>query len=334
MVYRFLRLYFQIPIFLRLLLTVLTIMVIFGYIMHLIEPNEFRTAFEGIWFAFITGATVGYGDFVPQSTIGKIMTILLILAGGGLLTFYMVTLSSGAIKREDDYKSGQVAFHGEEHFIIVGWNERTRKLIHLIDSQYKNQVDIVLIDETLQSDPVNDSNVHFVHGDPSVDKTWEKANLQKAKKIIVTADQSKVEKEADIHTILVVITARGLNHRIPILVEILTENQKMNAERAGATEVICTNESTSTLFYHELTGHEYVKAFDYVMSLLSQQQFIVHKVEEDWVDKTVLQLTHQAKENGKLLIGYIRNDEVIINPPSEDKFKADDRIIVTKELLQ
>ncbi|GAA0464950.1 potassium channel family protein [Alkalibacillus silvisoli] len=334
MIYRFFRIYFQIPIFLRLLLTVLTIMLVFGYIMHLVEPKEFKTAFEGIWFAFITGATVGYGDFVPQSTLGQLLTILLILAGGGLLTFYMVTLSSGAIKREEDYKSGQVAFHGEEHYIIVGWNERTRNLINLIDTQYEGKVDIVLIDETLKEDPVNDTNVHFINGDPSIDHTWETANLEKANKIIVTADQSKVEREADIHTILVIITARGLNHRIPILVEILTEKQKLNAERAGATEVICTNESTSTLFFHELSGHEYVKAFEYIMALLSQQQFIVHKVEDQWVDQTVLQLTNQAKENGKLLIGYIRNDEIVINPPSDQTFKAEDKIIVTKELLQ
>ncbi|MET3683625.1 voltage-gated potassium channel [Alkalibacillus flavidus] len=334
MLYRFVRFYFHIPIFLRLLLTVLTIMLIFGSMMHLVEPNEFTSWFEGVWFAFITGATVGYGDYVPQTIIGQLLTILLILAGGGLLTFYMVTLSSGAIQREDDYKKGEVAYHGDDHYIIVGWNERTRRLIDLIQTQLDKQTDLVLIDETLDEDPVNHANVHFIHGDPTVDKTWQDANVTKAKKVIVTADQTKIEKEADVHTILVIITVRGVYHDIPILSEILTDNQKANAERAGATEVIRSNETTSTLFYHELTGHEYVTAFDYVMALLSQQQFIVHTVEDKWVNQSVLDVSINSKEHGKLLIGYIRNDDIVINPDPDNQLQEEDKLITTKPLLE
>ncbi|NIK12146.1 potassium channel family protein [Alkalibacillus almallahensis] len=334
MLYRFVRFYFHIPIFLRLLLTVLSIMLLFGTIMYWAEPDEFTTWFDGVWFAFITGATVGYGDFVPETVLGQLLTILLILAGGGLLTFYMVTLSSGAIKREDDYKKGEVAFHGEDHMIIVGWNERTRRLIELIETQYGKQTDLVLIDETLEEDPVNHTNVHFIHSDPTIDDTWEKANLPKADKVIVTADQTKIEKEADVHTILVILTVRGLQHDIPILGEILTEKQKRNAERAGATEVICSNETTSTLFYHELTGNEYVKAFDYVMALLSQQQFIIDSVYDEWIDQSILELSEITKQEGQLLLGFIRDNEIKINPDPNERLQEDDQVIMTKTLLE
>ena len=79
--------YFRIPVLIRLLLTILLVMLLFGIIIHFVEPNQYPTIFDGIWWAFVTGATVGYGDYVPLSITGRIIGILLMLTGAGLITF-------------------------------------------------------------------------------------------------------------------------------------------------------------------------------------------------------------------------------------------------------
>src|SRR5690625_3859921 len=149
---KWLSFYFHLPIFLRLLSSVLVLMLLFGFIIHTLEPVHFPTIFDGIWWAFVTGSTVGYGDYVPLSTIGKIVGIMLILAGGGLVTFYMATISLGTVKHEQDLSSGKVAFKGINHLIIVGWNERTKALVSTLQKSYANK-DIVVIDKTLQNIP-------------------------------------------------------------------------------------------------------------------------------------------------------------------------------------
>ncbi|WP_027964374.1 potassium channel family protein [Halalkalibacillus halophilus] len=334
MIYRLWRSYFQIPIFIRLLATVLLLMTLFGYLIHLIEPNEFPNVFDGIWWAFITGATVGYGDFVPQSIPGRLFTILLILAGGGLLTFYMVTISSGTVKQEENFNKGKMDYHGAGHYILVGWNERTKNLIHLIQTKYEEKVTILLMDESLEKNPMNDRYVHFVKGDPAIDETWHRAAIKDAKKIIITSDQTKLEKDADIHSILLTITARGLHEDLPIFVEILTKNQLLNARRAGATEVICTNESTSTLLYHELTGNHVNRAFEYMMAILSEQHFQLLHVGDDFTGQSIESIVQTLIKKDKILVGIQRENEIIINPKAKMKVVKNDQLIILESIGQ
>src|SRR5690625_2052610 len=143
------QIYFRMPIIIRLLVTISILMALFGVLIHFIEPAQFPTIFDGIWWAFVTGATVGYGDYVPLSVIGKIVAILLILTGGAFIAFYISSLSTAAIQHEQDLEKGKLSFKGSGHIILIGWNERTRQLIEII-LENKPGSRIVLIDQSLR----------------------------------------------------------------------------------------------------------------------------------------------------------------------------------------
>jgi hypothetical protein len=53
--------------------------------------------FEGIYFSFITGLTVGYGDFVPKRTISRIIAIAISFTGI-LLTALFAAISVRALQ--------------------------------------------------------------------------------------------------------------------------------------------------------------------------------------------------------------------------------------------
>lgn len=50
-----------------------------------VEPATVESIPEGVYWAIVTMTTVGYGDFVPQSDLGKIFSALLILLGYSLI---------------------------------------------------------------------------------------------------------------------------------------------------------------------------------------------------------------------------------------------------------
>lgn len=106
----FKHIYFRLPILIRLFLTILIVMVLFGTIIHFIEPEQFPTIFDGVWWAVVTGATVGYGDYVPLTTVGRLIGIVLILTGGGLLTFYITQFAASTVQHENDLSQGKVAY--------------------------------------------------------------------------------------------------------------------------------------------------------------------------------------------------------------------------------
>ncbi|MDY0408766.1 potassium channel family protein [Virgibacillus soli] len=321
----FKHIYFRLPVLVRLFITILLVMLVFGITIHFVEPKQFPTIFTGIWWAFVTAGTVGYGDFVPLTTTGRMIGIILILSGAGLLTFYISIFAAATVKHERDLSKGKVNFKGSQHIIIVGWNERTRKLVNLLQ-QTKPHEEIVLIDRTLSYLSYQHYPLHFIHGDVTDDQTLKQANIQQAKRVIITADHS--QQEADQFTILATLAIRGNNDDVPITVEILAKKQVENALRAGANAIVQPNDFIGGLLFHELFGKKYGKSFEITQTLLSQQQFSLlpipnHLVKHTFIDTvTALHETHHI-----LIIGFVRDNNWFINPNSIDTMNKQDILI-------
>jgi voltage-gated potassium channel len=302
-------LYFQLPLFIRLIGTVFITMFLFGFIIHLIEPATFPTFFDGLWWAFVTGATVGYGDYVPLSTTGKIVAIFLILSGGGLVTFYMATLSASTVKHETDLSEGKVTFKGSDHLVLIGWNERTRHLINMLQEQNLHER-IVLIDRTTDRLYQNFSNVHFVRGSATNEDTLKQANLSHARIAIITADPSMEEEQSDQAVIHQIVSLKGHHPGLFIIAEVLTDKQKINAERAGANTVIRSNDFMSSLFYQELYRNDPVKPFELLLNLLTERQFHEEIIKNELVGKSILTAYEHFLKDHYQIIGIKKGEDL------------------------
>ncbi|GEN54245.1 putative potassium channel protein YugO [Halobacillus faecis] len=325
------RLYFQMPLFLRLLTTVLFTMSLFGLIIHIIEPQNFPTFFDGLWWAFVTGATVGYGDYVPLSATGKIIAILLILSGGGLLTFYMATVSASTVKHEHDLSEGKVAFKGSDHLVIIGWNERTRHLINMLDAQNLHER-IVLIDQSMNQLLDNHSSVHFVRGSATNEEILEQANLNEARMAIITADPSLEEEHSDQAVIHQIVSLKGHHPGLFIIAEVLTERQKINAERAGANTVIRSNDFMSSLFYQELYRNDPVKPFELLLGLLTERQFHEEKIKEDLAGKSIMNAFQHFLKDHYQIIGIKKGEDLSFDLHPDIVLEEGDVLVVFSPL--
>ena len=75
-----------------------------GWLFSAVETDQHLTVGDGVWFALVTAATVGYGDIVPTNTAGRLIATLLMVLG-----LVVVGLLTGAVaerftrnKRPDD----------------------------------------------------------------------------------------------------------------------------------------------------------------------------------------------------------------------------------------
>ncbi|WP_286746727.1 potassium channel family protein, partial [Aquabacterium sp. UBA2148] len=78
----------------RLLAMGAAVLVLCGIGFFWLDP-EVKTLHDGLWLAFSTAATVGYGDMVPSSTASRIFAVFVVLLGYGLLS--LVTASVAAM---------------------------------------------------------------------------------------------------------------------------------------------------------------------------------------------------------------------------------------------
>ena len=67
-------------------IAVLTMMIL-GALFFWLDP-AIRTLADGLWLAFITGSTVGYGDVVPTTGATRILAVLTVLVGVALMTLF------------------------------------------------------------------------------------------------------------------------------------------------------------------------------------------------------------------------------------------------------
>ena len=78
---------------------------------HDAQPEAFRNAFSGLWWAVATLTTVGYGDIYPVTAVGRIFGAVIALLGIGMVAIPTSILSSGfleymAKKREASKAAG------------------------------------------------------------------------------------------------------------------------------------------------------------------------------------------------------------------------------------
>ena len=75
-------------------------MVVGGAIFFLVEPTIHNIG-EGIWLAFTTAATVGFGDLVPTTPVSRIFSVFLVLVGYSMIGALTGTIASILIGEDE-----------------------------------------------------------------------------------------------------------------------------------------------------------------------------------------------------------------------------------------
>ena len=109
------------------LMVSMIVIVFAGYLIAGIDPN-INTPSDGIWWAWVTVTTVGYGDLVPVSLEGRMFAGLLILMGIGLFSMLTAAFSVFFISKNQD----QQHWEQERNERIKELNQRLTSIeIHL-----------------------------------------------------------------------------------------------------------------------------------------------------------------------------------------------------------
>ena len=85
----------------------LLILLIGGVGFWALEPG-INTLQDGLWLAFTTAATVGYGDTVPQTHMGRVFAVVVVLLGLAVLSLVTASLAALFVEREVEADERQI----------------------------------------------------------------------------------------------------------------------------------------------------------------------------------------------------------------------------------
>ena len=83
-----------------LLISAVPVLLACGAGYWMLEPTT-PTLADGLWLAFTTAATVGYGDIVPTTTASRIFSVFVVLLGFGVLSLVTAALAAAWVETEE-----------------------------------------------------------------------------------------------------------------------------------------------------------------------------------------------------------------------------------------
>ena len=87
---------------------------------HEAQPDVFKNAFSGLWWAVSTLLTVGYGDIYPITPLGKAFGILITFLGVGMVAIPTGIISAGFVEQYSRVKRiSEYAKEEDLHFVKI-----------------------------------------------------------------------------------------------------------------------------------------------------------------------------------------------------------------------
>ncbi|KAA0545420.1 potassium channel protein [Bacillus sp. BGMRC 2118] len=218
---------------------------------HMVEPDTFPTFFDAFWYTMTTATTVGYGDYYPTSTLGRIIGMFFFIYGILLLTIFIGKMQSSVIEYKHAREEGRMDYQKKGHYLYIDWSKRTREAIDEVLTA-DPKCHIVLVDEALERIPYDHPHVHFISGDPSEEKTLLRANILEAKRIAIFSDDS-IDKPtlADGKSLLIATAVESLSEKhgknLHTIVEVMKEDNIPKFKHVKVDDFILSNESVSRL---------------------------------------------------------------------------------------
>jgi voltage-gated potassium channel len=91
-----------------IILVTLVFVIVGAIAMRLAEPEVFTNIGDALWFSVVTVSTVGYGDIVPESTIGRFVASVIMIFGLAFVPAVTAVVVSTMMGRREAERSALV----------------------------------------------------------------------------------------------------------------------------------------------------------------------------------------------------------------------------------
>ncbi len=308
----------------------LTIITLFigGLGLHFFEKTP--RIVDAFWWSFVTITTVGYGDITPSTIGGRIIGVVVMVFGIGILGMFTATIASAFVDTKLKEGKGVNSVKVKDHFIICGWSYKAKEIISELRADKKVKDKPIVIIADIPEKPLEDENTYFIHGEVDLD-ILQKANLREASVVMVLTDEDLDSYSRDAKVVLNTLSIRKLNPNVYICVEISDSRNMQHGKLAGADEIIVIGELSGNLLVQAALDHGITKIITELVSNKFGNELYKVKTPESFVGKQFIDVLKLIKERHNAIIVAIesgKENKLEANPPIDYTIKSGDDLIV------
>ncbi len=327
--------------FLKAIILFVLMDLFFGVLFFLTEQGAQPklTLFDSVWWALVTMTTVGYGDFFAVTIWGRIISLLCMLIGIGVIGYLIGFFADHILRTISKTRRGLMKVLDEDHLIICNYPGEN-KIIEVVKElkaapQYKDTA-ITLITNEFEELPeeLKKLKLRYVRGIPTNEDILFKANILHCKGVIILGDQTDPqisdERSFAVGTVIELIE-KEYQKPIKTIVEVLSRKNLKLMQRSDIDGLTLNDGITSRMLVQEFL---YPGIHDIIQQLLSNLEgsqfyiFPTQLVGRKVIDIQTEILKHPANMQ---VIGIIKDGEKILNPPKSMQIETDDQLILLAE---
>jgi voltage-gated potassium channel len=303
----------------RLFLSFAALLVVADLWIVLVERDRnpsFQNYGDGLWWALVTVTTIGYGDKVPVTAAGRVVGSAVILIGIGLVGLFMGKISSILVERRIREGRGlNDARHLSGHFVILGHKADMSGFISGILRVNSNlpgdrlvvvsQVDESVVEELRLAFP----GVVFLRGDIIDPMAIQRANVARAARVLVLADESlaRSDQEKDARTVMAVMTLKNLAPEVYTCAEVIDSKYDEHLKLAKCDEVILSREYSRFLLVSATVSEGISRVLHEMLDLSDLKGLQTTEIPGEFVGRPFADLRVHMQGRGRLLLGILEN---------------------------
>ena len=292
--------------------------------------EEDRPFHDALWWSIVTLTTVGFGDISPVSFGGRVIGVVLMFFGIGVLGMFTATIAGAFVEQRLRKDRGMGEYDLDGHIVLCGWNGRTKEILKDLRADPRSAEKAIVLVADVEIKPVEDDRLHFVRGGETEDDL-RRAGVEKAATVVLVGDRALDYGARDAKAVLAVLTVKSLNPQAYAIVELAGEENVRHCKQAGADEIIVGADLCSRVISTAALDHGISTVLHELLSAQVGQDLITVPVRAGHDGRAFFDVFSDLKrEEDRIALAIQRHGtgDILTNPDPSARVAAGDRLVV------
>lgn len=316
--------------------------VLFGLLFYLAESpvQKGLTLGDSIWWAMVTMTTVGYGDYYPKTFAGRFLIAWpTMIIGIGVVGYLIGVIADFVLSFSLRKRRGLMDIFFKNHVVICNYPSE-EKVVRVASEIKANEdyrkANFVLVTDKLEELPevLKKEGFTLIYGSPTCEDILKKAKISESSGVIVLSEKpgepSSDEKNFAIGS-LVELIEKELGRSIKSVIEVTVRSNVKLMNKINVDGIVLTDGLASSLLAQEFSFPGVNNIFGQVITNKEGSQFYLHDTILTGFKILDLQIAALNHEANIQVIGLVRGNEQILNPPRDLVLRERDQLVFLSE---